>query len=380
VRLDQDEPVTVTHVTDTAIDAFGRRGLTAPELVQFADHLAACEECRGRVAARRNLAADRIGLEGDLGLIEHVSEEEIHAYVDRRLDSDRRFHVAAHLRQCQACEAEVSDLERFAAKSHPQRHWRRPTYLGLAAAAVLVVAVATWRTTQAPEAHVVVALHDKGSAISLDADGTLHAHGSLGATATEIVRRALVSGALAVPAAVRDLAGAPGTLMGGSEAAAFHLEAPVATRVLEDRPTFHWTLVPGATSYTVTVQQQDGGDIVSSSALTTATWTPDRPLTRGRTYLWQVAASGGGREVVAPLPPAPPAKFAVLDTATALELARLPPSHAVRGILYANVGLLDDAEQELTALAAVNPESALVRSLLRQLRASRLRLEPATAR
>jgi hypothetical protein len=46
-------------------------------------------------------------------------------------------------------------------------------------------------------------------------------------------------------------------------------------------------------------------------------------------------------------------------------------SHLVRGVLFARVGLLDDAERELRALAAANPRSAVARKLLASVTALR---------
>ena len=86
-----------------------------------------------------------------------------------------------------------------------------------------------------------------------------------------------------------------------------------------------------------------------------------------------------GQEVKSPRPPAPQARFRVLDRAKADELARAkrayPSSHLTLGLLYAEAGLLKEAEQELRLLQRANPNSELARGLLRQIQALRRRSE-----
>jgi hypothetical protein len=141
--------------------------------------------------------------------------------------------------------------------------------------------------------------------------------------------------------------------------------------VLTDRPSLQWTPLSGAATYVVTMQDEATGETLSSPTLRDHTWSPDASLKRGHTYLWQVAASSSGIETVAPKPPDPPAKFFVASAENASRLAKIPASPLVRGILYANAGLVDDAERELAAEAAQNPSSDVVRRFLTQLRASR---------
>jgi hypothetical protein len=62
----------------------------------------------------------------------------------------------------------------------------------------------------------------------------------------------------------------------------------------------------------------------------------------------------------------------VLNQTRAGELAHAKNtsgnSHLTLGILYAQSGLLDDAEREFQALLRANPQSTLVRKLLRIVR------------
>ena len=80
-----------------------------------------------------------------------------------------------------------------------------------------------------------------------------------------------------------------------------------------------------------------------------------------------------GQEVTAPRPPAPQARFRILDQAKADELANArreyASSHLALGLLYAEAGLLKEAEEELRALQTANPDSEIARSLLNQVQA-----------
>jgi len=80
--------VEATHVTDAEIDQFRRRQLPGAALVAFGDHLAACAECRSRVATRGDATTASAALQDALGLDadDHVPEDEIRAFVEGDLD------------------------------------------------------------------------------------------------------------------------------------------------------------------------------------------------------------------------------------------------------------------------------------------------------
>jgi hypothetical protein len=147
---------------------------------------------------------------------------------------------------------------------------------------------------------------------------------------------------------------------------------PVRTRVASDRPSFRWNALPGAASYTVEVRDEEDKLVQQSAALAETEWTPSDALARGATFSWRVTAAVGDREMVAPEEDDAPAWFTVIDGAQLEELERARKecagSHLALGSLYAKVGLLGDAERELEALAAENPESPVARKILESLR------------
>lgn len=341
-----------THVTDEAIDRFRRQQLPPVDFIAFTDHIASCGECRDRTLARSRAGAGLAAVEDGLeDLVDHVPESEIHAYVDGSVDASRRQEIVRHLDACPACAAEIRDLQAFAAHSRGSTRSRTMMFGALAAAALVVLAV--------------------GAALVFRMTPSSVEEGGLTARQREIVREARATGQVALPPVMSELVEGGGPLMGGSGAAPFELLAPIGTAVLDDRPTFRWTPVQGTAQYAVTVFDPSTGETRTSPSLTATEWTPPFALTRGRVYLWQIAATIDGRELVVPPPTAPPARVLVLHASTAADLERLPPSPLVRGILYADAGLIDDAERELAAVPAEDADAELAAGLLKQLRDAR---------
>lgn len=106
----------------------------------------------------------------------------------------------------------------------------------------------------------------------------------------------------------------------------FSLLAPIGKVVLRDRPTFKWTRLSGATAYVVEVYDAQFNLVAKSPELTRNVGTPQQPLARGQNYASQVRVLKDGQEIQAPRPPAPQAKFRVLDQAQAQALAEARPA------------------------------------------------------
>ena len=149
----------------------------------------------------------------------------------------------------------------------------------------------------------------------------------------------------------------------------FAVVEPVGNVVLSNQPTFRWSTLEGATGYVVEVYDDQFKLVASSPELTNRSWSTS--LGRGKVYSWQVKAIKDGQEVTSPRPPAPQAKFRVLDQAKANEIAKAKrayaSSHLTLGLLYADAGLLREAEQEFRLLRRANPDSEIARNLLRQI-------------
>ena len=375
-RDDMSVPESSAHLTDGEIDRFRRRALAAGELVAFGDHLAGCDACRARVATPADIAAAGRRFEIAIGVAEsHVPEDDVHAYVDGTLDPARRLEVEAHLEQCASCGNEILDLQQFARQNPDARSGRAYWwYAGLAAAAALLLGIVVLgRMRQAPP--VLMVLNDGSARIGVDAFGNIGGIAGLPPDDISRLRQAIVGGRLTLPAAALSLAETGGALRGPAESSGFRVIAPVGTTVLSDRPSLRWSPISDEATYIVRLRDEATGSTVTSPPLRAGEWVPDEPLARGDTYVWQVEGSAGGRETTAPMPPAPAARFVLLNATDAARLAHAPVSHLVRGILYADAGLLDDAERELTELKKQNPGSELVRRFVDQLAQARQRTE-----
>ena len=371
-RDDMRLPGPSPHVTDDEIARLARGALTASELIACSDHLAACGACRSRAASPARIAAARADFETAIGLADsHVPEDEVHAYVGGTLEAARRVEIDAHLEDCAACAAEILDLQQFARHTPDTRGGRRSWwYAGLAAAAVLLLGILALQRTPSSPAMLMV-LNDGNAHIGIDVLGNIEGVSGLQDADRSRLARAVSSGRLTLPAAALSLSGSGGPLRGPAVDAAFRIVAPAGTAVLSDQPPLRWTPVSDGATYIVRLRDEVTGSTVVSPALRATEWRPEAPLTRGDTYVWQVEASAGGREITAPLPPSPAARFIVLSADEATRVTQAPASHFVRGVLDADAGLLDDAERELAELKAQNPGSAIVQGFVEQLRRAR---------
>ena len=218
----------------------------------------------------------------------------------------------------------------------------------------------------------VVAINDGGARITLDRLGNLTGLDAAAPAYQQMAKEALERQRVRLPAWLGDLRGKSGTLMSPNSEDEFSLMAPVGIVLQTDRPTFKWAALDRATSYTVTVFNSSLNRVTASEPLTATEWTPPGPLPRGVTYIWHVRAIKGGKEVLAPPPAAARAKFQILERSKVegLERARKahPDSHLILGLLYADAGLLSEADQELSALQRANPNSPAARKLLSSVR------------
>lgn len=221
------------------------------------------------------------------------------------------------------------------------------------------------------------ALNDGGGRIGLDSRGNLSGLEGVPPEHQRVVRAVLERQSVKEIVSVdRRLVERANVLRGEPKnGLPFPLVGPLGTVVRDQQPTLRWEPLAGARSYTVKIVTADGSNdkVADSGKLAGTEWTATKPLTRGKTYYWEVEAEvADGSLVVSPVVPAPDAKFRVLDSAAADELERAEreqaSSHLLLGSLYAKAGLLDDAEREFRLLARANPKSPAVRRLLESVR------------
>lgn len=227
---------------------------------------------------------------------------------------------------------------------------------------------------------VVAQLNDGGGQLTLDRDGKLSGAEALPPAYQSLLKKALTTRQVEKSSRLAGLTRPPSSLMGADgQGGGFSVIEPVGDVLLTARPTFRWSPMEGATGYVVEVYDGNFNLVATSPQLNGRSWAAPQALARGNVYAWQVKAVKDGQEVTSPRPPAPQAKFRVLDQAKANELAKAkrahPSSHLTLGLLYAEAGLLKEAEQEFRLLRRANPDSELARRLLTQVQALRRRRE-----
>jgi hypothetical protein len=424
------------HLSSAQVVNYHRRKLAPADLLGVDDHLAECRECRRLIELAPG--NDAIGLYADLAegaaVGSHLSFDQSAAYVDGLLSGEDRRMVEDHIASCALCAPLIADLRDFRNEIAPElgREYRPrgaakgaqagwpdriaaalrapifkiPSWI-YATTALALLAVAVWmamsKRTQPsivevpptpppspsvnpappkPEtAPALVRLNDGGSSLALDSRGRL-----TGVDQWPSKYRRLAENALSNQRAPRSplLAGLsrPGSsLMGADDAGRrFAIIEPAGKVLLADRPAFKWTSLDDAEGYVVEVYDLQFKLVSSSPLLKGLSWTAPQ-LARGQVYSWQVKASRGGQDFIAPRPSAPQARFRILNQATAAEIARArrdyASSHLLLGLLYARAGLLADAEQEFRELQKANPDSDAPRKLTASVARMRRSVTPA---
>lgn len=355
--------------------------------------------------------------------VQHLTMDQTAAYVDRDLAGDELLLVDDHLSHCEQCVLAVEDLRAFRNEIAPSldreytpastESWLRrkfssftfgvtpvPAWARAAAAAILLMAFVwlMWRTpldrqiavttTPTPQPSIppskpspeptpvqfVAQLNDGDNVLTLDQQGKLSGAEQLPPAYQNMLKKALSGGRIERSSQLQGLTRPTSSLMGSKDPKGdFSLLAPTGNVLLTTNPTFRWSALKDATGYVVEVYDEKFMMVAVSPQLTSRSWTTTLP--RGNVYSWQVKAMKDGQEVLSPRPPAPQAKFRILDDAKTNELAKAlrtyGKSRLTIGLLYAEAGLLSEAEDEFRALQRANPDSKIVRNLLRQVRSLR---------
>jgi hypothetical protein len=420
------------HLTQTQIEDYSRRSLSAVDLLSVSDHLGLCDLCRRQVQralngdavylALRSELFDQTELFSSLTGRAHLTFEQIVGSVDATLAGEELQIVKDHLACCQQCALAVDDLRVFKdqieleldRQDQPssenvtsERHrwsmfWPKPLVFGSALAALLLVASGwmVWqalnRTKEEPRtalvtpspapsislspgttpggAEAIALLNDGAGQLRLDKAGRLSGVDRLPPAYQQMVKSALTNQEVEKSPLLTGLTPTSITPRGGDEDQGdrFPLIEPVRTLTLSDQPFFRWSRLKGAASYVVEIYDEEFDMVAASPRIIGQRWRTQQPLKRGGVYYWQVKAIKGGQELVSPRPPAPQAKFRILDEAKANELERArrdhASSHLLLGLLYAQAGLLDEAEEEFRALQKANPNSTIADRLLQQVR------------
>jgi hypothetical protein len=341
----------LNHLSDSEIARYRQRLSLPEELLRTDGHLTQCTECRARV-----IEEVRLSIGG------HLAYEQLEGYVDKAIGPLERQKILAHTRVCALCAGELQDLEDLRtqmqtapAQAAPTRRepatlWDRPAVAFAAAAIVLSAVFSGW--------WLLLSRSDTPPQDVLTADERRD------------VLEAAKTGDIPFAQPLGILRGADRALLGPADmqTASPGLE-PVGEWIRQTTPLLQWSALPGAMSYSVEIFDAHLNLLQRSPPLQATRWQVNGPLERGRVYLWQVTATfTDGKAMSFPQPPAPEARFGVLGGPQVAELERVeraqPEAHLDLGILYAQAGLLNDAEQELVKVVPTDGDFANAQRLL----------------
>lgn len=412
-----------THLSAEEIKNYLARRMTPGNYARTGKHMHRCGPCYQRFLGELETRFPiEIYLDEQAGLCGwHPEDEELAAYLVGSMDELDSDCVALHLRECGLCrvilQSTLDHLSKypFAPRNRgktPAPEWTRfrPTFpqslsshLRIAgiAALVIVVVLSLWAgSRRAPQSPTVAEVRPQEGAPlkgpspeqtppnppvgdrlnQRPIPPRVEAYGEPGTRRIERhahdTEPTLIATTLTMPPSIERLDRTPAAVaIRGNRppVESFSVISPFATLVASDRPTFRWTPLIGAESYRVSLYDEALHLVGVSGAVTQTEWmTPDR-LAAGIVYTWTVTALKGGNEIVAPAAPAR-AEFEVIHGSTLANLNRKierAVSTKARGIAYANAGLLDDAERELSAYLADHPDDYRIKGLLRVVRSWR---------
>jgi hypothetical protein len=222
----------------------------------------------------------------------------------------------------------------------------------------------------------LVAIKDGPNEIILDRTGTVTGLQSLPTEFRQSVKEALSGEPLARPDVLDEV-----TPTQVSERAPtgneerIKIAHPINTVILNNQPTLRWSPSKTAESYRVEIADETFHQVAKSDDLpaTAGNWKPPTQLKRGAIYIWTIRAVNKGGQ---PSALTSQAKFKVLGEDRIRRLNRLKTgsrSHLALGLFYAREGMINEAEREFGILVRQNPDSAVAKNLLREVRAWRKR-------
>ncbi|HKV33636.1 MAG TPA: hypothetical protein VJP89_04930 [Pyrinomonadaceae bacterium] len=417
----------IEHPTKQELDEYRRRVLTPGGFLSVHRHVNACPHCAAQCNSSEELARDLEVLNDGLLYAPdetpfHLSTADVMAYVRGTADQIDLEIAESHLSVCETCVTEVQrykdetaaparvESTTFGPRWWMINRWQPWRVAAVVCAGVALILFAFWLLRSKPnprseeiagpvnqsspqssptveatpagspgvvaEAQFALVLNDGNQKVTLDEQGGLAGLERLPSAVQLRVQAALQTGKLQQSSALAHLNNQPSKLLGNpGNGLPFRLIGPLGHVVRSEQPTFRWRELAGAQSYVVSVTDADLNEVATSPPLNTIEWRISKPLKEGGVYSWQVTALKDGVRITSPVLPAPQAKFKVLDRATSEILKQAqntyPDSHLTLGVLYAEAGLLDEAEQELRTLIRNNPRARIALKLLQNVRAMR---------
>jgi hypothetical protein len=323
--------MSTTHVSREQLVQYRNRALLPQELVAVDGHLGGCQECRAELAGLSTPAVAAIAAVQSVRF-EHISYEQMDAWVEDTLDQTERELVLSHIGLCAPCARQLKAYEKYA-----------PVMAAPIAPAAIQLAQpitfgdkirAMFRMPQIAMIAAAVALVAIVSPLMMEKS-----------SGPNLVKTEMESLGTQRPASLDGLAPNTDT----------NLLYPVSEVVEERQPILRWK--PFGGSYTIAVFDTDGKRIARSGILNDTHWLVPVQLDRGVEYRWQIVGDGQTHT----------ATFRVLSEADERKLSEVRekrPGALELGAAAQQMGLLSIAQEQFEVLKKEQPNSQDAAKLL----------------
>ncbi len=406
------------HLSNETIQLYLHRELAAESRFNADIHFADCSSCRERLGEGDKLQALYQAFQADLAIsteetCQHLTDEEVLAYLKNRLGAVELEIATSHLVWCEECQFEVNQMRIIAseldfrqgqtkgplkqilgktiARIHQLFQIRGLRLEYLAPLALLGAgAFLGWRyfsqqnhpteisqnalpsvqklakasgsplpeITSSEKSFADIAAYSDYSKWLLREDQALFA-------------RVREHGKLETPKIFRQQ---NETYLGGNEIETFRLLGPGNVVIRGTQPTIRWMPFEDATKYRVIVSKVGETKTTVASVFVTGTqWKLDRPLERNYRYTWQVITEKNGKDIYGVWQGRPVAEFFVIAEDKLVQIRQAeknyqantdPMARIVLAARYAKAGLVEDAKRELKNFPTDHSQAALANQLL----------------
>jgi len=327
--------MSTAHISREQLMKYRNRALAAQELVAVDGHLGACQTCREELAG---LAAAPIATIAAVreARFEHLTYEQMDAWVEDQLDQTERELVLSHVGLCAPCARQLKAYESYApAMAAPVSSITAPAAIQAAQPMTFGEKLrAMFRTPQIAMIAAAVALIAVLSPLMMKK--------------SSVESPALTS----LDAVINEK---PAALNGLERNTDPSLVYPVSEVVEERQPILRWNAFGSA--YTLAVFDTYGNRVARGTVLNDTHWLVPVALERGGEYRWQITSAGETRT----------ATFRVLNESNEQKLSEIRatnPGPKALGAVAQQMGLLSLAQQQFELLKRQQPNSEDANRLL----------------
>lgn len=323
--------MSTAHISREQLVNYRNRTLAPQELVAVDGHLGSCQACRQELAGLAAAPVATIAAVRE-ARFEHLTYEQMDAWVEDQLDQTERELVLSHIGLCAPCARQLKAYESYAP----------------AMAAPIVPA--------AIQAAQPITFGDKMRAMfRMPQIAILAAAVALLAVLSPIVINKSPVESPSLTSLDKVITERPAALNGMERNTDPSLVYPVSEVVEERQPILRWQ--PFGTAYTLAVFDSYGNRIARGTVLNDTHWLVPLALERGAEYRWQITGGGETRT----------ATFRVLSESDEDKLSQVRatnPGPKALGAVAQDMGLLSLAQQQFETLKRQQPDSEDATKLL----------------